>query len=473
MEFFFSPRNVVLFGATGKENKSGYRVLRNIMNYARREDIYLIHPREDSICGIQCYKRIDDLPVRDIDLALVILPVEHVLGAVEDCVRFGVKGVIVESGALYVKGEDDELNEKRVLKIREKTGKNNGTRVMGPNSIGLYCGGRERNDLITSLIYFDRLPRLREKNLSIISQTGLTLSGLLQSQNYIQEMGIAKIAAIGNKFDVDESDLLDFLERDGDTHAIGLYLEDVSDGRRFREQCARIAAKKPVILLKSGKTEKGKRAAVSHTGSLAGDYRIVEALSRQIGMVTVEDFTELFTVARMVLSQPVPRGNRLAVVSISGAGAILSCDLAEKHGLDLPPLSLEQKDRMREIFPRFAWDDIDNPLDIWSSVEYAGPAKAYGTAGRILLEEKGRFDALVYLLTGIQETEFDWTILRDLNRESGVPVYIGFLSGDKKLLLRWREILEEKLNIPTFESLTQLYKSISMIMALNKARGGG
>ena len=126
--------------------------------------------------------------------------------------------------------------------------------MLGPNSIGFYCANKDKNNLITSLIYFDKLPGLKKRNLSIISQTGLTLSGILQSQNYIQEFGISKIAAIGNKFDVNESDILDILEKDPDTDVIALYLEDIKDGDRFRKQCTRIAKKKTIILLKSGKT---------------------------------------------------------------------------------------------------------------------------------------------------------------------------------------------------------------------------
>ncbi|HEY0090305.1 MAG TPA: CoA-binding protein [Candidatus Lokiarchaeia archaeon] len=465
MESFFYPNSIVIYGVSKNENKSGNRVLKNILNF-KKEDIYLIHHKIDYIYGIKCYKNILELPTKKIDLAIIILPVELVLDALEECIKFEVKSIIVESGALYIKGQNDAENLKKIEKIKDILKEKKKTRIMGPNSIGCYCANKGKNDLITSLIYFEKFPGLKQKNLSIISQTGLTLSGILQSQNYIQEFGISKIAAIGNKFDVNESDLLDFFEKDPNTDVIALYLEDIKDGARFKEQCIRISKKKPIILLKSGKTEKGKKAIISHTASIAGDYKIIEALSKQIGLIVVDDFYELITMAKMILSQPIPKGNKIAVISISGAGTVLSCDLAERFGLELPPMSDSQKKKMCEIFPKFAWDDVYNPLDIWSAVEYVGPEEAYKRAGEIILEEKKRFDALIYLVTGIKETEFNWELLRDLNIIYKIPIYLGFLSGDKKLILKWREILEEKFNIPTFESLITLIRAISKCLIL-------
>lgn len=465
LENLFYPKSIAIYGASKNEKKSGNHVLKNILNYSK-ENLYLIHPRNDEIYGIKCYRRIFEIPVKEIDLVIIILPINHVLNALEECVEFQVKNVILESGDLYLKGENDEFNKKRVEKIKKELKKYNKTRVMGPNSIGFYCANENGADLITSLIYFEKLPGLKKRNLSIISQTGLTLSGILQGQNYIQEIGIAKIVAIGNKFDVNESDVLDLYENDPNTDVIALYLEDIKDGSRFRKQCARIAKKKPIILLKSGKTEKGKRAIVSHTKSMAGNYKIIDALSKQIGFITVDDFYELFIMAKIILSQPIPKGNRIAVISISGAGTVISCDLAEKYGLELPPMTEKQQKKMLEIFPKFAWEDVYNPLDIWSSVEFVGPEKAYKRAGEIFLEEQGQYDALIYLITGIKETEFDWAILENLHEESGIPIYMGFLSGDKKILLKWRELLEEKYNIPTFESIKSLLKAISKLMRL-------
>jgi acyl-CoA synthetase (NDP forming) len=465
MENFFDPNSIVIFGASKDERKGGNHVIRNILNYTD-QNLYLIHPEHEEIYGIKCYKALDEVPIKKIDLGIIILPVEYVLDALEQCIDYKIGTVVIESGDLYLKGENDEKNQKRLERLNSKLMKSS-TRVLGPNSIGFYCAHKNKKNLITSLIYFDKLPEMKEKNLSIISQTGLTLSGILQGQNYIQEFGIAKIAAIGNKFDVNASDVLDIYEKDPDTNAIGLYLEDIKEGQRFKEQCSRIAKKKPIILLKSGRTEKGKKAIISHTKSLAGNYKIIEALSKQIGLIIVDDFNEMFQIAKLLLTQPIPKNNRIAVISISGAGTVLSCDLAEIYGLELPPMTPQQKKFMQDIFPRFAWDDVYNPLDIWSSVEYVGPEKAYLHAGEVFLKENNKIDALIYFLTGIEETEFDWKKLHQLNTKyNHIPIYMGFLGGNKKLLLQWREELEEKFNIPTFESINILMKSISKVLQL-------
>ncbi|MGQ4874879.1 MAG: CoA-binding protein [Promethearchaeia archaeon] len=465
MHNFFDPNSILIIGASKDEKKSGNHVLKNILNYTR-ENVYIIHPKHEELYGIKCYKNLKDIPTNEIDLGIIILPVEFVLDALEELIDFGVKTIIIESGDLYLKGENDEINKKRVEKIKQKLKDSGKTRILGPNSIGFYCANKDKPDLITSLIYFDKTPGLKEKNLSVISQTGLTLSGILQGQNYIHEIGIAKIAAIGNKFDVNESDILELYAEDPNTDVIAMYLEDIKEGQRFKKLCERIAKEKPIILLKSGKTEKGKRAIVSHTKSLAGNYRIIEALCKQLGIITVDDFFEMFTTAKLLLSQPIPKGNRIAVISISGAGTVLTCDLAEKYGLELPPMTEEQKNKMIKIFPKFAWDDVYNPLDIWAAVEYVGPNEAYIKAGEILLELKGQYDALIYLITGIKETEFDWSKLKEIGDKYQIPIYMGFFSGDKKLILKWREELEEKFNIPTFQSINILIKTISNVLKL-------
>ncbi len=464
METFFNPRSIVIFGASKDPQKSGNHVLRNILNYTNK-NIYLIHPKEEEILGIRCYRGLTDIPSKKIDLGLIILPIPYVLDALERCVEFHVKSIIIESGALFFESDNDFEKENRVQMILDKAQKT-GVRIMGPNSIGIYCAIKEKKDLTTSLIYSDDLPGMKKKNLSIVAQTGLTLSGLLLGQNYIHEVGLAKIACIGNKIDINESDLLDFLENDPDTDAIALYLEDIKEGQRFKKQCERISKKKPLILLKSGKTEKGKKAIVSHTKSLAGNYKIIEGLSKQFGIILVDDFHEMFMVGKCLLNQPLPKGNKIGVISISGAGTVLASDLSDKFSLKLIELNKIQKQELKEISPKFAWKDIYNPLDIWASIERVGPNQAYQKSGNILVSENN-VDILIFYITGIKESEFDWNILKTLNETyPRTAIYVGFFGGDKKLLLKWREEIEERLNIPTFESITNMFKTISKLLEL-------
>lgn len=466
MHSFFYPRSILLFGASKNPRKGGNHVLRNILNYTK-EKIYIIHPKHDEIKGIKCFKSIFDVPNRRIDLGIIILPVQYVLDALEDCLKFGIKNIILESGALYIKGndEDNRKNQQRINNIKEKLAKNRDIKIMGPNSIGVYCGNQNGNNFTTSLIYFNQLPGLKDKNLAVVSQTGLTLSGLLSAQNYIQEIGFSKIAAIGNKFGVNENHILEYLKKDNETDAIAMYLEDIQEGKKFRIICEEILKQKPIILLKSGKTEKGKRAIISHTNSLAGNYRIIQGIAKQLGIIMVDDFYELFSVSKMILSQPVPKGNKVGIISISGAGTVISSDLAEKYSLEIPSISESQLKKLKKVFPEWAWEDVYNPLDIWASVEYVGPNKAYRYVGEILLE--GKIDMLIYLITGIEETEFDWNILLNLNEKyPSIPIYIGFFGGEKRLLLKWREKLEEKYNIPTFCSLNVIFKCLSRILKI-------
>ncbi|MGV9171002.1 MAG: CoA-binding protein [Promethearchaeia archaeon] len=466
MDAFFYPESIVLFGARRDSRKGGNHVLRNILNY-KKENVYIIHPKHKKIHGIPCFKSIFDIKQKSIDLGIIILPIPYVLDALEDCLEFGIKNIILESGALYLKGENDKKNEQRIRRIKEKLEKDKNIKIMGPNSIGIYCAHKNGHNFITSLIYFEKLPKLKQKNLTVISQTGLTLSGLLSAQNYIQEIGFSKIAAIGNKFGVNETDVLEYLENDAQTDVIAMYLEDIKEGGKFRTMCSRILKTKPIILLKSGKTEKGKKAIISHTNSLAGNYKIIEGLAKQLGFILVDDFYEMFAVAKMLLSQPAPQGNKIGVISISGAGTVITADMSKKYGLKLPDLTDKQFKQLKTIFPEWAWEDVYNPLDIWASVEYVGPDKAYGFAGDVLM--KGNIDILLYLITGIEETKFDWHLLMNLNKKHPeIPIYMGFFGGGKKLLLKWREELVENCNIPTFPSLNIIFKSISRILHTSK-----
>ncbi|MBD3195924.1 MAG: hypothetical protein GF317_12755 [Candidatus Lokiarchaeota archaeon] len=461
MDYFFEPKSIVIYGASENTLKSGNHVLKNVLNY-KRENIYLIHPMKDYVYGIRCYRSIFDLPIQMVDLSIIILPVEFVFAALLDCLDFGVSGIIIESGAIYLTNDFETLEKIHQLKKNYKD--NYKSRIMGPNSIGIYNAFENGIGFTTSLIHFKRFPELKEKNLSMISQTGLTLSGLLFSQNNQQEVGISKIASIGNKFDINESDLLDYLEEDKNTNVIAFYLEDISEGRKFVEQCKRISKKKPLILLKSGISNKAKKAIISHTGSIAGNYKNIQALSTQFGIILVEDFAELFNVGKCLLNQPIPKGNRIGVISISGAGTVLSCDFAMKYNLELPKLSSVQLDKLKSFFPEFAWKDINNPIDIWSAVEKVGPEKAYMKSGEILLKEN-TIDILVYFLTGIKETEFDWRLLYELNQQyPEIPIYFGLIGGDKKILRTWRKIIEVRYNIPMFFSISNLFKTISKIM---------
>jgi len=271
MDRFFRPTSIVLYGASVNPRKGGYQVLRNFTQYMDRngyKDFFIVHPRETVMESVRCYRELEEVPSPAggrIDLAVIVLPVPQVMPVVRKCVERNVRGILIESGNLS--NDPGEAAAFAGELKRLIAGKD--IRVVGPNSIGFnvpdlrYC---------TPIKYYDEFLETRDRNVSIVGQSGLFVTGFVEwffgTAGQGQPFGVSNIAAIGNKLDVNECDLLEYYLEDPKTHAVGMYLEDIRDGARFVELLKRNRAgeKKPIVLLKAGKSEKGKLAVSSHTG---------------------------------------------------------------------------------------------------------------------------------------------------------------------------------------------------------------
>jgi len=464
MERFFHPRSIVLFGASSNPKKGGNQVLQNFKQYMERQnypDLFIVHPREKTIDGVPCYRSLDEVPpnangIGRIDLAVIVLPVQEVMPAVRSCVARNISGILIESGNLSNDENEAASFAKEMLSlIRGKD-----IRIVGPNSIGFnvpdlrYC---------TPIKHYSEFLETRERNVSIVGQSGLFVTGFVEwffnTTGHGQPFGVSNIAAIGNKLDVNECDLLEYYLHDAKTHAIGMYLEDIRDGGRFISLLKenRERHRKPVVLLKAGKSVKGKQAVSSHTGSLAGSYTAVEAVAKQFGMILVETYDELFEMLSIVCQYPVMRSNRVGVISVSGSGCVLSSDFAEKFSVELPELDQGTVARLRPLFPD--WAPIHNPIDTWASVEKVGPRESFNRILEIFLES-GLFDSIVLMTISSPFTNFDWKYLGDMQRRfNDIPLVVHFFGGQSILE---HTALAKEYRIPVIGSFDRIFKLLDL-----------
>lgn len=436
MEFFFDPDGVAVIGATNTPFKGGYHILHNTLaGYKGR--VYPVNPRYETLLGLPCYPDVASIPA-NFDLAIFFIPAKFLPHTIEECARKRVKGIIIESAGFSEVGEQGRQLQEECLRLARL----HGIRLWGPNCMGLLDGHRRH---VFSFMYTDAWTTLMPPgNVSLIVQSGMLSAGFLMMMLERGGIGVSKICSIGNKCDVDETELLEFFIRDPLTEVIGLYVESIPDGRRFME-LARSTAK-PIIVLKGGRSAAGAQAAMSHTASLAGDYAVMRHAFAQAGIVPVYDMHELMDIVRGFAKTPVVRpSGGTAVVSFSGGAGIVTADFLQDHGLALAGLLPETLAAIKTVFP--AWMDPSNPVDLWPGVEQNGMEKTYGTALSALMRDPTVDSVVIHLFASLFKAEY----LREtavLKNELGKPVAVWIVGMEQSLRALRSEI--EDLGLPVF-----------------------
>jgi len=367
LQNFFEPQGVVLVGAR-RSFGFGYGIPLFLQKQGWGNRLYLVNSSGGEMHGQNVYKRVRDVP-SPVDLAIVIVPAEAVPGVMEEIGERGIRSVIIETAGFAEIGERGIALQERVKAIAVQYR----MRVIGPNCVGVV--NTENKFCSVELMEESLAPG----PLSIIAQSGVFGNILL---DHLPQYGllISKAVTLGNRVDVDESDVLDYLDRDPMTRVIMVYLEGTANGRRLMQSLAHVTQKKPVLILKSGRTEAGKRATASHTGSLSGQDHIYHAAFAQGRAIRAENLSQLIDLARVFTTQPLSKGNRLGIITTSGSLGALATDVAVSSGLTVPPLSTLMVKQAREISPD--WMNVKNPLDI-------GPSGIYGKLLPMLLADPG------------------------------------------------------------------------------------
>ncbi|MBU5688799.1 MAG: CoA-binding protein [Candidatus Aenigmarchaeota archaeon] len=351
MQSFFKPKSVAIIGASREEGKLGHIIFRNFFDNGFKK-LYPINPNADEILGIRCYKSV--LDVKDnIDLAVIVVPAKVVFQVLSDCVKKKIKSVIIISSGFSEVGEEGKKLEEQLKQLISKSK----TRVIGPNCVGIYDAYSKVDTLFLSKV---RCGRPKKGNISFISQSGAVGSTILDIL-YSKDIGISKFISYGNGIDVNESELIEFLGKDKTTKVIIAYIEGLrSNGRIFLEKVKKV--KKPIIILKSGKSNKGTKAVSSHTGSLAGSSRIYSAAFRQFGIIEANNWEELLDYSIALSTQPSAKDNRIVIITDGGGFGVLATDEAEKLGLNIPEPSEKLKQRILQKMPSYI--SLHNPIDL-------------------------------------------------------------------------------------------------------------
>jgi len=345
---FFEPRAIAVVGSLNESGGLGYTAIRNMRRFHFAGSIYPINPSYKEALGLKAYP--DVTAVEDpIDLAVVITPKQTVPGIIDQCARKGVKAAIVVSDGFAESGETGARLQRQIVEISHRTG----LRIIGPNTIGTL---NTDNNLVTNP-YFISYDKVYKGNIAYCSQSGIV--GAQGQPLKEQAYPISKMCDLGNKCDVDEVDILDYLYQDPQTGVIAMHIEDVRDGHRFINTVRRVAARKPVLLLKPGRTEHGARAVASHTGSLAGSERIYDAAFQQAGAIRLDTWRELWEIPRVFVNQPLPQGNRIAFITFTGGVGVAVVDTAEEGGLAIADFTPATIKRLSRLSPELARNPVD------------------------------------------------------------------------------------------------------------------
>ena len=364
LDAIFSPKSLAVVGASTTPGKVGHDIFVNILNGKFTGTLYPVNPKARSVACVKAYPTLSDIP-DDIDLAMIILPPHLALKSTQDAIDKGVKGiVIVSAGFREVGGEGLEIENKIVALCKDA-----GVRIIGPNCLGVI---NPNPDIRLNASFSARMPE--SGNVSFISQSGALCTAVLDFAAD-RDFGFSKFISIGNKADVDELDLLRYLHADQETEVIMIYLEELRHGTEFVETVKEITsgdAPKPVLVIKSGRTGAGAKAAASHTGALAGTEAVYDAIFQQSGIIRVESIDELFDFATAFaykdesalgkLRRKVPHGNRVAIVTNAGGPGIVATDVTVSSGLQLSQLSQDTLETLASHLPSAA--NINNPVDI-------------------------------------------------------------------------------------------------------------
>jgi acyl-CoA synthetase (NDP forming) len=355
MELFFEPQSVAVVGSLREGYFGGYVVIKTLLNGGFGGKIYPVNPSYQEVLGLKVYPSIKEIPDK-IDLVLIMINRRSVLNVLRECAGRGIKAVIVVADGFAERDEEGARLQNEIVEFAKKAG----IRIIGPNTAGIV---NSANGLIPDP-YEPGYKNVKPGTVAICAQTGMINP---QAFPYADlHYGVSKICDYGNKCDVDECDLLEYLERDPATNVITMYLESIRDGRRFLEVSRRVTPQKPVLILKSGRTKEGAKVSASHTGALAVDDRVFSAACQQAGIVRLEKFREFFELPKIFSLQPLPRGNRLGIVTFTGAVGVLAIDEGAKYGLSITRLSPEIAEQLNALFPGLgkAVVDIGPPMAV-------------------------------------------------------------------------------------------------------------
>jgi acetyl coenzyme A synthetase (ADP forming)-like protein len=413
MRAFFEPRSIAVVGAGRRRGGIGAEVFHNLVAAGFQGVVYPVNKSAPVVGSVTAYPRVNDIP-GEVDLAIVVVPAEDAAASVEDCIKKGVHGIVVISAGFAETGAEGRAREATLLeKVRDA-----GVRMIGPNCMGII----NTDPAVALNGTFSPIYPI-EGRVAMSTQSGALGVAILDYARRLN-LGISTFVSVGNKADVSSNDLIQYWAEDPRTDVILLYLESFGNPRKFGRIAKRIGRSKPIVVVKSGRSRAGARAASSHTGALASTDAVVGALFRQAGIIRTDTFEELFDVANLLAHQPVPGGGRVAILTNAGGPGILAADACEAHGLELPMLADATIAALRSFLPETA--SVANPVDMIAS---ASPEDFMRATRTLLADENVDSLIVIFIPPLITDPEaVAASIVEGAKDASGKPVLANFMS---------------------------------------------
>lgn len=391
IEKLLYPKSIALIGASNNPKKTGGRLLSYLTRNRYPHEIYPVNPKESVIQGRKCYKTIDELP-EDIDLALVIVPSKLIFSVMEDCSNKGIKTLVIYSSGFAETGESGEVLQGQLVQKANELG----IHICGPNGIGVVNTSADFFGSFSMAMETPDIPK--GGRIAFVTQSG-AIGGSMLSRLWSEGMATSHFISSGNEADLDSSDYIDYLSDDPNTDVICLYLEGIKDGKKFIEALKKANEKeKPVIIYKNGRTSHGQKTVKSHTGSLAGDYQVYEAVFKQYGVISVDEIEQIFDVARALLTIKEIKGKNVGIVSTSGGACSILADSCINLGFQLPAFSSETEVEMQKLIPEFGV--VQNPFD--TTAHIVNQPENFRKVIELLMDDPN-IDSIIIMLTSVGE----------------------------------------------------------------------
>ncbi len=449
LDRIFNPRSVAVVGASRHPGKIGNQVLKNLIDGGFKGKIYPVNPKAEEILGLKCYPSVKDIE-DDIDLVVIVVPERIVESVMKDCAEKNVGGVVIISSGFSEVGNIE--GENRIVEIARKAN----IPIIGPNVVGILSN--------TSKLNASFAPELPYPgNITLISQSGALVIGLI-GWTWMHKVGLTKIVSIGNKADVDFSELIVYFgEKDPETRCIAIYMEGTDAGREFFEAAKRVSPKKPIVVLKAGFSERGELAVASHTGSMAGAAKLYAAAFKQAGVVMAENLIELYDKALALSLQPVPKNDTIMVITNGGGAGVLATDSAEKYGFPLKDPPKDLKEAFRKYMPEFG--SAKNPIDLTGM---ATEKEYYGATVEALRHPEVGGVVVLYCHTAItRPIDIAEKIYEasKVAKEENKPLVVCFIGGEE--VEKASDWLKER-GIPTYPTPYRAMNAMGALVEYSK-----
>ncbi|MDG6220160.1 MAG: acetate--CoA ligase family protein [Candidatus Thermoplasmatota archaeon] len=442
IKYMFEPRGIAIIGASQQHGKIGYTIVDNIVSSGYMGGIYPINPKGGEFMGKKVYsslKEVDGI----VDVACIVIPAKHVRGAVEECAAKGVKFLVIITSGFSEVGNVHEEKE-MVAYAREK-----GMRILGPNIFGLFSAAASLNATFG--------PKdIHKGSVSVISQSG-AIGAAMIGKTKTEGIGMASIVSVGNKADIDEADLLEYFRDDKNTSIVLMYIEGIKDGERLVDVLRETTKKKPVVVIKSGRSKRGALAAASHTGSLAGSDSVFDSIIRQCGVLRAESIQDALDWCKFISSNPIPRGENAVIITNGGGVGVLAADACEKYDVRLYDDLQAMKECFSGTMPEFG--SAKNPVDLTGQADAGDYDKALVAAF-----ERPEISSIICLgcETGLFNAEEVSSILRRNYKKYGgeKPMVCSFFGGPS-VESSVAKLKEE--GVPVY---TDVYQAVSCLGAM-------